>query len=76
MDKILVLQLGKIVEEGTHAELMNKHGLYYELVKRQTELNEIETQNQSIETSASTVSVGVPLTDKKHSFSLNLKESI
>lgn len=35
-DKILVLQDGKITEEGTHEELINKKGYYYELVKLQT----------------------------------------
>ena len=27
-DKILVLDKGKIAEEGTHDELMNKNGIY------------------------------------------------
>ena len=35
-DKILVLQNGKITEAGTHDELIEKHGYYYELVKLQT----------------------------------------
>lgn len=35
-DKILVLQHGRITEEGTHDELIAKHGYYYELVKLQT----------------------------------------
>jgi len=30
-DKILVLDSGKVVEEGTHEELLSKKGLYYEL---------------------------------------------
>lgn len=30
-DKILVLDSGKVVEEGTHEELLAKKGLYYEL---------------------------------------------
>lgn len=34
--KILVLEDGKIVEEGTHKELMEKRGKYYELFKIQT----------------------------------------
>ena len=37
-DKIVVLQNGEIVEEGTHAELSLQKGKYYELVKNQLEL--------------------------------------
>ena len=29
--KIVVLEYGKVIEEGTHRELMSKHGKYYEL---------------------------------------------
>lgn len=35
-DKILVLQDGKITEEGSHEELIAKKGYYYELVQLQT----------------------------------------
>lgn len=35
-DKILVLQDGRITEEGSHDELIAKKGYYYELVKLQT----------------------------------------
>jgi len=34
-DRILVMAKGKIVEEGTHAELLDKGGIYKELVLRQ-----------------------------------------
>jgi ABC-type multidrug transport system fused ATPase/permease subunit len=34
-DQILVLQAGRIVESGTHRELLAKDGLYTELYKRQ-----------------------------------------
>lgn len=34
-DKIIVLNEGKIIEEGTHKELINKKEFYYELVKDQ-----------------------------------------
>ena len=37
-DKIIVLDNGEIVEEGTHTELTLKKGKYYELVKNQLEL--------------------------------------
>jgi ATP-binding cassette subfamily B protein len=37
-DKIVVLDNGEIVEEGTHSELSLKKGRYYELVKNQLEL--------------------------------------
>jgi ATP-binding cassette subfamily B protein len=37
-DKIVVLDQGMIVEEGTHLELTARKGKYYELVKNQLEL--------------------------------------
>lgn len=37
-DKIVVLDQGRIAEEGTHEELTEKKGLYYQLVKNQLEL--------------------------------------
>jgi ATP-binding cassette subfamily B protein len=37
-DNIIVLDQGKIVEEGTHEELTAKRGAYYTLVKNQLEL--------------------------------------
>ncbi|GHV56197.1 ABC transporter ATP-binding protein [Bacteroidia bacterium] len=37
-DNIIVLDKGKIVEEGTHRELTAKRGAYYTLVKNQLEL--------------------------------------
>jgi len=37
-DKILVLDDGEIVEEGTHEDLLAKHGLYSELWDNQTRL--------------------------------------
>ena len=37
-DNIVVLEKGKVIEEGTHAELTAKRGAYYELVRNQLEL--------------------------------------
>ena len=34
-DKILVMNKGNIIEQGNHKELINKHGLYYELYNSQ-----------------------------------------
>ena len=36
-DLILVVRDGNIVEQGTHAELMSKHGFYFELYHSQYE---------------------------------------
>ena len=36
-DQILVLDNGKLVESGTHSELMKKNGLYYKLYHIQQE---------------------------------------
>ncbi len=35
VDRILVLEAGEIVEEGSHEELMRRKGLYYEMYLRQ-----------------------------------------
>ena len=32
-DNIVVLNQGRIIEQGNHTELMAKHGYYYDLVK-------------------------------------------
>lgn len=37
-DSIAVVHNGKIVEQGTHEELKDKNGYYYELIKRQEEI--------------------------------------
>jgi ATP-binding cassette subfamily B protein len=37
-DMILLMEDGRVIERGTHDELMNDRGLYYEMVLRQMEL--------------------------------------
>jgi ATP-binding cassette, subfamily B, bacterial len=39
-DNIIVLDKGRIAEEGTHQELTEKRGIYYHLVKNQLELGD------------------------------------
>lgn len=38
-DKILVLEKGKIIEEGTHENLIKKKGLYWKFYSLQFQLN-------------------------------------
>ena len=40
-DRVIVLDDGQVVEQGTHAELMAKRGTFYDLVKMQQEMAEI-----------------------------------
>ena len=40
-DKIIVMDQGEIFEEGTHNELINKRGRYYELYTKQMEKSQI-----------------------------------
>ncbi|TSJ41291.1 peptidase domain-containing ABC transporter [Fluviicola chungangensis] len=46
-DQIIVLDNGQIIEKGTHNELIEKNGAYFNLVKNQLELEKLETQNLS-----------------------------
>ncbi len=39
-DQIVVLQRGRVVETGTHAELVERQGYYYKLIQNQLELAE------------------------------------
>ncbi|MHB8635736.1 MAG: ABC transporter ATP-binding protein [Fimbriimonadaceae bacterium] len=40
-DRLIVLEKGEIAEIGSHAELMEKEGVFYNLVRSQSALNEI-----------------------------------
>ncbi len=41
-DKIIVLDQGKIIENGTHLELVNKKGKYFKLIQNQLQLENLE----------------------------------
>ena len=43
--RLIVLDNGEIVEVGTHAELMEKKGVFYDLVQTQSKINEILGEN-------------------------------
>jgi subfamily B ATP-binding cassette protein MsbA len=36
-DKIVVMERGKLIEEGTHTDLISKEGMYYRLYTRNFE---------------------------------------
>lgn len=42
-DQIIVIDQGKIVEQGPHIELVHAKGIYYDLVKNQLELEKINS---------------------------------
>jgi ATP-binding cassette subfamily B protein len=44
-DRILVLEDGRVIEEGTHASLMEARGRYWELLWRQ----EVEEELEAVE---------------------------
>lgn len=51
-DKILVLEKGKVLEEGSHQELISSKGLYFDLYKNQfkdSDLENSETQDENYE---------------------------
>ena len=45
-DQIIVMDNGAIIEKGTHRELIDIRGSYYNLVKNQLELEKIEKTNE------------------------------
>ncbi|CAF1096208.1 unnamed protein product [Didymodactylos carnosus] len=72
-DKIIVIHHGKIVDEGTHYQLIAKRGLYYDLVKRQTEMYEEDKRTKSSENSLTKKTTNLPITSKQQStFSMNV----
>lgn len=46
-DNILVIDKGSVVEQGNHAELMARGGLYCKLVQRQIQGTELEVEDIS-----------------------------
>ncbi|MBQ0734021.1 peptidase domain-containing ABC transporter [Aquimarina celericrescens] len=62
-DQILVMDKGKIVEKGTHQELVTLKGAYYELVKNQLDLERLNNRKQMVaekpKTNGKKVVVGV-----------------
>lgn len=47
-NKIFVLEKGKIVEEGTHTDLLNKQGLYYALWRQQVAVNSSDPPQEMV----------------------------
>ena len=43
-DRVIVLEQGKIIEQGTHTELMTQNGAYATLFRMQAENYQLETQ--------------------------------
>ena len=39
-DKIIYLENGRIAEQGTHRQLVDRRGKYYELIRNQLELED------------------------------------
>lgn len=48
-DKIVVLEKGEIIEEGTHVELLEQKGSYFNLVRNQLALEKIESLKNKIQ---------------------------
>ena len=52
-DRIILLEYGKIIEDGSHEELMNMHGRYYEMYEVQSKYYQDDLNSDSSEESAS-----------------------
>lgn len=48
-DQIIVMDRGSIIEKGTHSELLDLRGSYYNLVKNQLELDKISSTSSQID---------------------------
>ncbi|KAL0483122.1 hypothetical protein AKO1_015108 [Acrasis kona] len=44
-DVIIAMRSGKVIERGTHEELIEKKGMYYKLAKKQMEFGNIQHNN-------------------------------
>jgi subfamily B ATP-binding cassette protein MsbA len=47
-DQIFVMDAGKIIERGTHDELIAKHGAYFRMARHQMKLEDKEPQISQI----------------------------
>jgi ATP-binding cassette subfamily B protein len=43
-DKIVVLDKGRVIEEGNHEQLLEMKGSYYNLVKNQLDLDKLDAK--------------------------------
>ena len=46
-DQIVVMMAGQVVEIGTHKSLMQREGRYFQLVKSQADLNNIDIEDEA-----------------------------
>jgi ATP-binding cassette subfamily B protein len=44
-NKIIVLDEGEIIEEGTHETLIAQRGVYFDLYEKQTQADEVEAED-------------------------------
>jgi ATP-binding cassette subfamily B protein len=47
-DNIIVLDDGEIIERGTHTELLEQKGFYYELYTKQLLINQLEEVQENV----------------------------